>query len=148
MVLCSSSLNFHSFFLWLVVGPHLLTGQVSLSSGLTYVLCYESDGKGAAPIEILKKQYLFQIQWAHNPQRFLDPFYVVFAFRGLYLFFSPSLVKDISSFLKARNSPIMNQATSGKLLARFHPTKILIYTLSLRIKEKMHISRISSLFHL
>lgn len=38
----------------------------------------------------------------------------------------------------------MNQATSGRLLARFHPTKVLIYTLSFRIKEKMRISRISS----
>jgi hypothetical protein len=112
------------------------------------VLSYESDGKGATHLEISKeKKCLFQIQWAHNSQRFLDPFHVVLPLEG-FIYFSPSLIKDISSFLKTRNSHIMNQATSGKLLARFHPTKILIYTLSLRIKEKMHISRISSLFHL
>lgn len=111
--------------------------------------------KGAAYVEILKKRCLFQIQRAHNPQRvfvvffFFFPLYVVLPLEGLvYLSFFPGLIKDISSFLKARNSSIMNQATSGKLLARFHPTKIVIYTLSLRIKGKMHISRISSLFHL
>lgn len=129
-------------------GTTSLTGQVSLFQRLTYGVRYEGNGKGTAQVEILKKRCLFQIQWAHNPQGFFRPFLCSVAFRGLYLFFSPSLIKDISSFLKARNSPVMNQATSGKLLARFHPTKILIYTLSWRIKEKMHISRISSLFHL
>lgn len=68
-------------------GTTSLTGQVSLFSGLTYGVRYASEGKGRAHTEILKKRCLFQIQWAHNPQRFLDLFYVVLPLEGFIYFF-------------------------------------------------------------
>lgn len=68
-------------------GTTSLTGQVSLFQRLTYGVRYEGNGKGTAQVEILKKRCLFQIQWAHNPQEFLDPFYVVLPLEGFIYFF-------------------------------------------------------------
>lgn len=76
-----------AFFPMGCCGTTSLTGQVSLFSGLTYGVRYEGNGKGTAQVEILKKRCLFQIQWAHSPQGFLDPFYVVLPLEGFIYFF-------------------------------------------------------------